>query len=199
MRKIVSILIFAFITVATGLLIGTQLPRTAPAAVLERPEKTTIISPETAETDVGVPVRLVISKIGVDAAVESVGLDAEERMDVPKRVENVAWYNLGMRPGQKGNAVIAGHYDTVTGAPAVFYDLTQVAPGDEISVTDINNKTYRYTVTDIQVYPYDRFPLQEVFGAQTTARLNLITCEGSFDSVTRNYSHRTVVYSELLE
>lgn len=48
-------------------------------------------------------------------------MDAKGNMDIPKRDENVAWYQIGYYPGSKGNAVIAGHYDTATGSPAVFY------------------------------------------------------------------------------
>jgi len=31
-------------------------------------------------------------------------------MDLPKERANVAWFNLGPRPGENDSAVIAGHY-----------------------------------------------------------------------------------------
>lgn len=146
-----------------------------------------------------IPVRLSIPELGINTAVEQVGMDAQGRMDVPSNNVNVAWYNLGYRPGAEGNAVIDGHLDTVTGAPAVFYYLSNLHPGDEIIVTDASSHTFHFKVTDIENYPYDQFPLQEVFGAYNKPRLNLITCEGTFNNATHNYSHRTVVYSVLAD
>src|SRR5688500_6975589 len=46
------------------------------------------------------PVSFSIPSLGIeDASVESVGLDKENKMDIPKKDENVAWYNLGVKPG----------------------------------------------------------------------------------------------------
>lgn len=132
-----------------------------------------------------------------DAPVESVGLDKDNKMDIPKKDEDVGWYNLGPKPGEKGNAVIAGHLDTKTGAPAVFYELNKLKPGDELSVKAKDGKEYKYAVTDVKSYELDKFPLQEVFGSGGKARLNLITCEGTYNRSSKLYSHRLVVYSEL--
>lgn len=146
-----------------------------------------------------VPVKLTIPKLGVIASVESVGMDKKGRMDVPKNADNVAWYNLGYKPGDKGSAVMAGHFDKVTGAPAVFYNIEKLEVGDKIIATDVKGKEITFAVTQINKYPYDSFPLQEVFGTSTKRMLNLITCEGQWNSKTKNYSHRTVVYAEMIE
>ena len=46
----------------------------------------------------------------------------EKRHKVSGRnVEDVGWYELGARPGEAGNGVIAGHLDTDRGAPAAFF------------------------------------------------------------------------------
>src|SRR5690348_15382799 len=42
----------------------------------------------------GLPVRIKIPAIGVDAAIEYVGLTPDGLMDVPKKWENTAWYQL---------------------------------------------------------------------------------------------------------
>ena len=140
-----------------------------------------------------------IPKIHVTATVESVGMDQEGRMDVPSNADNVAWYNLGFRPGAKGSAVFAGHYDKESGDPAVFWDIKQLAKGDEVVVADASGKTYTYAVVRTAQYPYNEFPLQEVFGQSEKAMLNLITCQGNWDDNKQNYSHRMVVYTELQE
>lgn len=151
------------------------------------------------EEEFGTPQRLVIRKLGVDAAVESVGLDSRGRMDVPRKDENVAWYNLGYKPGQNGSAVLAGHFDTRSGSPAVFYNIGKLESGDTIEVFDTNGKSLTYTVTSSVSYDFDEVPLQEVFATKGKTMLNLITCEGTYDQANQNYSKRLVVYSKLAE
>ncbi len=52
-------------------------------------------------------------------------------MGVPDNGHDVAWFKLGARPGEEGNAVIAGHVDDQKG-PAIFYHLDKLTKGDEI-------------------------------------------------------------------
>jgi len=145
------------------------------------------------------PSRLVIPKLDIDAQVEFVGEDDEGRMDVPKKDENVAWWKLGVIPGQQGSAVIAGHYDKKDGGPAVFYNLGNLNIGDEIRIVDEEGVTRVFKVFRKEVFKDETFPLQEVFADNSGERLNLITCEGVFDSASKNYSDRLVVFSELSE
>lgn len=145
------------------------------------------------------PSTLHIPSLHISTTIESVGLDKEGNMDVPSNPSNVAWYNKGFYPGTLGNAVFAGHVDTPTGAPAVFSDLKQLKIGDSITVTDTGTTEWKYSVVGVQSYPYDNFPLREVFGKKDKKRLNLITCTGTFDQSKQTYNDRLVVYSELQE
>lgn len=154
------------------------------------------ISPTTVISE---PITFSIPKIQVNTHVESVGLDADKNMDVPKEAANVGWYNLGVKPGEKGNAVLAGHFDDPNGDPAVFYELDSLEEGDTVEVTDENNVTYVFTVTHKESYAVDEFPISTVFGASDKEMLNLITCEGTFDKSAATYSHRLVVFTELSE
>jgi len=147
----------------------------------------------------GLPVRLEIPAIGVDAYIEPVGLTKDLAMDVPSRVEDVAWYRLGYRPGERGHAVIAGHLDTVTGAPAVFWDLESLEPGDEIVVQGLDGVQRRFIVDFRTRYPYDDAPVQQIFGPANEPQLVLITCKGTWDRIDRNYSHRVVVYAKAVQ
>ena len=60
-------------------------------------------------TDSDLPVRLKIPSISINAAVNYVGLTPEGEMDVPKNPPDVAWFDIGPRPGENGSAVIDGH------------------------------------------------------------------------------------------
>jgi sortase A len=145
------------------------------------------------------PQTIIIEKIGVNAPVESVGLDTENKMDVPKDPDNAGWYNLGYKPGKVGSAVIAGHVDTPTGAPAVFYKLSSLVKGDKIVVRDINGAEYEFEVIENTLYDFDKVPLQKVFASSDAKRLNLITCDGAFDRESKNYTKRRVVYAKAIE
>jgi LPXTG-site transpeptidase (sortase) family protein len=136
--------------------------------------------------------------LNITAPVEFVGEDSEGKMDVPKEVNNVAWYQYGYIPGTPGNAVIAGHLDSTTG-PAVFYRLATLKAGDDIFVTDDAGKQRHFKVTHTATHPSASFPIQEVFGPSAERQLNLITCEGTYDRASKNYSDRTVVYTTLVE
>jgi sortase A len=146
----------------------------------------------------GIPETISIPKINVNTKVESVAQDSQGRMDVPKNPMDTAWYSPGFRPGMNGSSVIDGHLDLVTGAPAAFWNLKELVPGDTISVTENNGKIYTFVVSEVTKYPYNNFPLKQVFAASDVPMLNLITCNGVWDKNTRNYSDRLVVYSKLI-
>lgn len=146
-----------------------------------------------------VPARIEIPSLGVNAKVESVAKDSEGRMDIPKNYMNAAWYNLGPKPGEDGNSVVAGHLDTPTGGKSIFYSISQLKNGDEIIVIDENSNKYTYAVFEVANYSDNSFPIEKVFGKTKGKYLNLITCAGVFDKSSQNYSNRTVVYSRLIE
>lgn len=143
----------------------------------------------------GLPVQLRIPAIGVDAYIEHVGLTEDLAMDVPSKWENVAWYKRGYRPGEAGHAVIAGHLDTVSGAPAVFWDLEALNPGDDLYVRGLDGVERRFVVDYHTRYAHDEAPVQEIFGPANEPRLALITCNGVWDRANRNYSDRVVLYA----
>ncbi len=145
----------------------------------------------------GVPVRLRIPTIKVDAPVEHVGLTQDGAMDVPKDYDNTAWYMLGPRPGEQGNAAIAGHVDSKTGK-AVFWDLTKLKAGDEVFVVGDDGVERRFRVTATEGYKRADAPLNRIFGPATGQHLNLITCDvdSGFDRRRGEYGGNIVVYTE---
>lgn len=145
---------------------------------------------------VGLPVRLTISTIGVDAAIEYVGVAPDGNMDVPKGPDGVAWFQFGPRPGEVGSAVIAGHFGWKDNLPAVFDHLDALKKGDRIIVKDDQGATLTFVVRESRLYD----PLADsgdVFGSSDgKAHLNLVTCEGVWDAVSKSYSKRLVVFTD---
>lgn len=120
-------------------------------------------------------------------------------MASPRGWQTVGWFNRGPSPGQFGNAVMAGHVDDSGGNPAVFWRLSELAPGDEISVIGDDGREYVYQVSRTEVYPRLEVPMQQVFGMAPARNLNLTTCEGSWDAGQATYDHRLIVFSTLVD
>jgi LPXTG-site transpeptidase (sortase) family protein len=144
----------------------------------------------------GFPVRLKIPKIGVDAAVVHVGVTPEGAMDVPKGPAEVAWFDLGPRPGQAGSAVISGHYGWKDNISAAFDDLHKLQKGDRIYVEDKEGVTTTFVVSRSRMYGQNE-DASAVFGSSDgKAHLNLITCSGTWNKAEKSYSNRLVVFAD---
>lgn len=142
------------------------------------------------------PSRLRIPAIGVDAWIAAVGLRKDGSMDVPDNLWTSSWLAKGPRPGQPGNAVIAGHRGV--GSPALFSHLENVQPGDKIFVSDAAGNQLAYVVTRVAVLDLSTSTQLAVFGPTTTPQVVLITCFGRYIPNARTYDHRLVVFSSPL-
>jgi len=145
-----------------------------------------------------VPAQISIPALGIDAPVESVGLLANGAMAVPQLVSDAGWLESGTAPGSVGNAVIAGHLDSITGQPAAFWALGRLRSGDAIIVTTASGTELRFTVVRIGRYDRQAVPLVAVFGPSKQANLNLLTCAGPYLQDHRTYRDRLVVYTRLV-
>ena len=152
--------------------------------------------PPPAPKNIGIPVRIRIPSIGLDAAIEKVALATDGSMGVPAHPLDTGWYSLGPRPGETGSAAIAGHVDWYNGATAVFADLHKLKSGDKIVVQDDNGTVISFVVRGIRKYDpaADAF---DVFASHDgRAHLNIITCDGIWDKLARQYSKRLVVFAD---
>lgn len=70
--------------------------------------------------------------------------------------------------------------------------------GDIVSVVGANGKTLRFRVTGVQSYDDASAPITAIFGPSDGRHLNLITCDGAWDSATGAYTKRLVVFTELV-
>jgi sortase A len=116
---------------------------------------------------------LVIPSIGVDKYVVE-GTNEEDLRRGPGHYAGTAY------PGQNGNAAIAGHRTTY-GAP--FFELNGMKVGDRILLTDLNDHTWVYIVSQapVVVSPDDT----AVLDATTFPQLTLTTCNPRFSATSR--------------
>lgn len=146
------------------------------------------------------PVRLIIPSIGVDAKVQYVGITARGAMSVPNNFTDVGWYKYGPLPGNQGSAVMAGHVDNALGLPGVFKRLQDMKVGDAVYVRTKNGSMLHFAVDDIQSYTAADAPASRIFDSTgTLSRLNLVTCEGDWIQSERQYDHRLVIYTHLVD
>ena len=136
------------------------------------------------------PNHIEIPSIGISANVVNVGVTPDVAMDVPHDAREVGWYENAVKPGDTGGAIMTAHYDTTTGKPAVFYNLRKLKPGDIIYVTMQDNKELLFQVSDLLSQPVKNFPTELIFGNFKDKRLILITCDGVWNPLEKNYSKR---------
>jgi hypothetical protein len=145
---------------------------------------------------VAAPARLVVPSIGVDTALQSVGVLPDGTLEPPSEWGIAGWYADGVRPGDPGPAVIEGHVDSRNG-PAVFYRLRDLRVGATVLVHTAAGKTLRFVVDTVREYPKTKFPTAAVYGPTPLPVLRLVTCTGEFDWQARSYLDNLVVSARL--
>lgn len=138
---------------------------------------------------------LSIPSISVNAPIVTLGIRAFpngnvtwDTTDITSEVgylDGLSWF------GQNGNTAIGGHSELAGRVPAVFYQLDQVAIGDDIFVNvDGNQLHYRVTRT----FTVNQSDLSILYPSNSE-QLTLFTCDTeSFDG--GNYTRRDVVIAE---
>jgi sortase (surface protein transpeptidase) len=142
------------------------------------------------------PARVTIPSIGVDSSLQPLGLQADNTLQSPTEWGQAGWYAGGVRPGDPGPAVIAGHVDSRSG-PAVFFRLRELQAGADVYITTQSGRTLHFVVDTTQRFPKDRFPTEAVYGPTPLPVLRLITCTGAFDAANHNYLDNLVVTAHL--
>ncbi|MDP9367997.1 MAG: class F sortase [Chloroflexota bacterium] len=154
------------------------------------------LNPPTATFSRGVlPSAIRIDKAQVDAEVETVEI-VDGVMQNPTGPWVVSWYKETARLGEDDNTVMAGHVDYWDVGPAVFFNLKDLAQGDQIQVTGEDGSVYAYQVEWIKTYTVAELTperIQEIVGPTDDPALTLITCGGEFDYATGEYLSRMVV------
>jgi LPXTG-site transpeptidase (sortase) family protein len=142
------------------------------------------------------PVQLKIPSIGVDALIKPSGLTPEGDMAIDDSIDSVAWYKLGIQPGQKGSAVIAGHYGWKDGQPSVFNNLYTLKSGDMLMTINQSKGETKFSVIEVRRYDPHADATRVFRSNDGRAHLNLISCIGTWESSERTYSQRLVVFAD---
>lgn len=174
---------------------GALTSKSAPSSVKPKPQVlATYTVPPTDPKYIAIPV------IGIsNTPILKLGLTRGGAIAVPDNIYETGWYDGSSRPGQQGAMFIYGHVSSWT-ADGIFYNLKRLVPGDKITVTRGDNKTYTYQVVSLKTYAYNDVPMATVLSPveSGTPALNLMSCTGQVIAGTSEFSERLVVYTNLL-
>ena len=146
-----------------------------------------------------VPVRLKIPSIGVDTTLMQLGLNPDGTVQVPPIEANApaGWYRNSVTPGQTGPAVILAHVTVGQFGNGVFLHLSQLKPGDQVTVLLQDGASAVFTVDKVQLAPKSAFPTNAVYGNVDHPALRLITCGGPRGANGQGYPDNVIVYASL--
>lgn len=142
------------------------------------------------------PRYLMIPKLGVNARILAVGVDAQGALETPSNVFDTAWFNESSLPGQTGAMLIDGHVSSWT-AHGVFHDLKKLIAGDIINIERGDNTLFNYKVVKVQVYDADSVDMIAATKPVDVTKpgLNLISCTGDVIAGTNEFNKRIIVFA----
>jgi len=189
--RLLLIIVLILMTIAVVFIINNPTPLAKDATVI------TVI--EKPKVTVGLPIRLKILVISVDAVIKYSSLTPDGEMGTADGINEVAWYQSGPRPGEIGSSVIAGHYGWFNGKGSVFNNLHNLAVGDEINVVDDKGVSTAFIVRESRKYNPDADASSVFYSNDSKAHLNLITCDGTWINSKNTYSDRLVFFTDKKE
>ena len=145
---------------------------------------------------------LIVPSAGLKSTIVEVGRTNSGAMGSPDNPYVIGWLNSSAAPGEEGNTLLAGHRDFEDKdgnvGTGVCWELVNTVEGDQMIVRDNeSNIYYVYTVTEAAtVNPHDPDAGRYLQNTDEPV-MTLITCEGSFNADTHQYSHRRVVVGVL--
>ncbi len=201
MRTISVVLgLVGVILVMTNLRTGTSMDPDLDLALGQRPPA--------APCQPGSPIRMSIPSLGVDAPIETIGLDRGARPDesvqaplgTPMDQRKAGWYAAGPKPGSgMGTVLTNGH--TYRDGSAIFQQdfAAQVAVGQQIDLVLDNGTTCSYRISTVwrnvdAVQDYPQLVASErLYNQQGPERLFLATCGGPWVKSARMFKDINVV------
>ncbi|MQS16749.1 class F sortase [Streptomyces kaniharaensis] len=158
--------------------------------------RNTASPPAQTDSTAAEPEGIHIPAIALDSPLTDLQVTPDGHLPAPDDPDQIGWWSAGPRPGGPGAAVVVGHVDSRTG-PAAFYRLSDLRPGDLITIDRQDRTHVDFTVKALRQYDKDHFPDDQVYTTAGTPQLRLITCGGTFDQQRHEYRDNLVVYATL--
>ena len=170
---------------------------TADASLDEAPISGEQIDSYTVDPDK--PRYISIPTLGIEKIrVLSVGLTSTKMLDVPKNINDTAWYNASATPGNgHGAVVIDGHNGGVT-RDGVFAKLSNLKQGDTITIERGDGKRFTYKVQTNETMSLEKANKTGMKDMMQSIEpdkegLSLITCAGTWIPRDKVFDQRVMV------
>jgi LPXTG-site transpeptidase (sortase) family protein len=144
----------------------------------------------------GEPKKLKIQKLGINAAIVSLGLTNTGAVDTPENIWDAGWYNGSAKPGTDGAVFIDGHSSASRGA--LFGNLDKLVVGDQIQIERGDGVVLTYKVAHTVIVDrnaVDMVSMMKPYGGVARG-LNIITCVGKWIDSEKTLQNRTLVYAQ---
>lgn len=146
-----------------------------------------------------------IPKLGIsDVRVTKVGVTANNLLDVPKNIDDAAWYTKSATPGSGAGAVLIDGHNGGVSRNGVFAKLHTLQKGDQISIERGDGKVFTYEVYDVRDMPLEQVVstgMKEMMYSVDPSKegLSLITCSGKWIPKDKVFDHRIMVRATIVE
>ncbi len=150
-------------------------PQAGAAPTSSSPAATATPTGESAPTGFA-PERVRIDAIDVDAPVLDLGRADDGSQEVPERLDATGWWRNGALVDGPGSAAIVGHTSSRGGA--VFDRLSDLEPGDDVTVDGADGEAATFTVRKVETVPVEEFArvAARVYARRGPSLLALMTC-----------------------
>ncbi|MCL2451773.1 class F sortase [Candidatus Saccharibacteria bacterium] len=140
--------------------------------------------------------RLIIPKIGLNSCLATVGLTSGGAVDVHASLP--AWFNQSSRAGTQDGVYPATFIDGHRSG--IFRNLGKLAVGDQVTIALAGGESYKYTVRATEITPLAQVNMHRalvVYGGVGQG-LNLMTCDGAYNSSIGTAENRLIIYTTLV-
>ena len=212
-RWVVALLLFAGVMLYayfgvrwynTGELSPLPLPvAAADATIDETPVTEKLVQAHTVAADE--PRYIQIPRLNItQTRVTKVGVTDRNMLDVPKNIDDSAWYAKSAKPGSGAGAVVVDGHNGGVSRDGIFAKLGTLQKDDQISIERGDGKVLTYEVHDVRDMPLDwvnKVGMKEMMYSVDPSKegLNLITCSGKWIPKDKVYDRRVLVRATLVE
>jgi LPXTG-site transpeptidase (sortase) family protein len=194
---VVVALLLGASAVTAGLL-GFGMPQTFQnAPVVEHP-----FTPKDPDTHTGTetppvlgPMEISIPSIDIHAHIVDIGLGPGSNAMVIPTSDKVGHYTPAAPIGAtKGSTLIAGHVNFADWSPGALWNLSKVAKGAHIYITNADGKEFTYKVTSARTILRQPLP-DDTYAVDGAPQLVVVTCAGKpgTDGKVLNYDQNTII------
>ncbi len=139
---------------------------------------------------------LSIEKLTIKTRVRKLGVKDNNELAAPANIFDAGWYEGSSKPDEAGAMLIDGHVQGPT-KPGIFKNLDKLAVNDQLVIERGDGKKLHYHVVKTQNFDSTTMDMGVTLNSVVPQKngLNIITCSGQYDTKTKNYSKRLVVFA----